>query len=157
MTKIPRRQLAFLTLASVFVLLAAGCAAKTIPTKGILTLDGKPLANASVVFVPEEGAKHEATGQTGPDGSFQMTTFRLNDGVLRGSYKITVHYSEPVKLPEGLTNPTDVQKAMAEAVAARPPTSIVPEIYSRPDLTPLKHKVPDDGDVKLELRTGAAP
>ena len=39
---------------------------------GLVTFNGEPLAGANVTFLPEKGPA--ATGQTGPDGRFQLKT-----------------------------------------------------------------------------------
>jgi hypothetical protein len=128
---------------------AAGCGSRPIPTKGTVTLDGRPLADASVIFLSQEPGGQDATGYTDADGVFQLTTFRRNDGAMPGLYKITVRYSKPADVPPN-KSAADAQKAIGESQKA---AVVIPDIYSRPDMTILKHKIPDDGEVKLELRS----
>jgi hypothetical protein len=135
-------------------LLAAGCGARTVPVKGVVTFDGKPLAHAFVLFIHQEAGGRDASGTTDAQGAFRLSTFRPNDGALPGSYKVTVHYSDPVAVPPDLRAAEDVQAAMVKAGAGRKASVILPPTYSQPDRTVLKHRVPEDGDVKLEL-TGA--
>jgi hypothetical protein len=119
--------------------------------KGVVLFNGKPLPKASVMFIPEGPGGKAATGYTNGDGVFELTTSRLKDGALPGSYKVTVQYSEGVDPPATLKTSEEVQKWLAGAV--RKPTIVIPEIYSRPDKTILKHRVPDDGDARLELKS----
>jgi hypothetical protein len=134
----------------------AGCgAAKTVPVKGVVTFNDKPLANASVIFVTQEKGGRDATGTTDANGAFQLSTFVPKDGALPGLYKVTVHYSEAVAPPPNLRTAEDVQKALVKAGASKKPAVIIPPIYSQPDRTVLKHRVPEDGDAKLELKSGA--
>jgi hypothetical protein len=133
--------------------LAAGCGGSgTVPVKGTLTFDGKPLAGAFVTLIPDGPGGREAHGSTDAGGVFHLSTFSPKDGALPGAYKVTVTYSEPVPVPANLKSATDVQKAAAEAVDSRTTGLVIPPIYAQPDRTVLKHRVPEDGDLKLELR-----
>jgi hypothetical protein len=120
---------------------------------GVVTFDGNPLADASVQFISQEPGGHDATGYTDSSGAFRLTTHRQNDGALPGLYKVTVRHSKAVETPQG-AGPADVQKAAPPSAGSPKAPLVIPPIYSRPDMTILKHRVPDDGDAKLELRTG---
>jgi hypothetical protein len=140
------------TVGACWVALAAGCGAKPIPTKGVVLFDDRPLPNATVQFHSQEPGGHDATGYTNAQGAFELTTNRLGDGAFPGSYKITVRYSEEVEVSPDLKSAEDVQKAMVQGGASRQPAIVLPETYTRSDQTPLTHRVPEDGDVKLDLR-----
>jgi hypothetical protein len=85
----------------VSVSLAAGCggggAAKLAPVSGRVTLDDKPLPNASVTFVPEhmdpdKDPPPSSVGVTGPDGRY---TLALNTegkaaGAVVGKHKVMI-------------------------------------------------------------------
>ena len=129
---------------------AAGCGAKPVPTKGVVTVDGKPLVKATVMFTSQESGGKDATGLTDANGGFELTTAHEKDGALPGLYKVTVHYSEPIDVPPNVKSPRDVQKMQANADRK---ALVVPKIYTRQDQTPLQHRVPDDGDAKLQLRS----
>jgi hypothetical protein len=133
-------------------LLGVGCSggAKTVPVEGVVTLDGKPLPNATVLFIPQEPGGRDAHGTTDADGAFSLSTDRSADGAFPGAYKVTVHYSEPVAVSSAST-PVDVQKVMGQK--SRKSLSLLPPIYSQADKTVLKHRVPEDGAVKLELKS----
>lgn len=80
-----------LSLASATVLVAA-CGIgqpKTAPVRGTVTLNGKPLNTGTVTFIPEEANKF-ASGRIGADGTYELTTFRENDGAVIGGHRITV-------------------------------------------------------------------
>ena len=127
------------------VVMAAGCGVKPVPTGGVVTFDGKPLANATVIFTPDDPAGKAATGYTNAAGAFQLA-----GGAMPGSYRITVIHSEPTKVPPG-TTPNEVKEAMAGKT--RKPSE-VPEIYTRLDQTPLTHRVPEDRETKIALVRG---
>lgn len=63
----------------------------TYPVTGTVTLKGKPLEGATVVFVPAEGAAHEAaTGTTDAAGKYKLSTYTADDGANAGEYRIKV-------------------------------------------------------------------
>jgi len=132
-----------------------------VKVNGTITLDGKPLPEAVITFVPEGGGGHQASGMSGSDGSFRLTTFSSGDGAERGSYKVTVTLGAPETDTGPAPDPTD-PKAMAEAMrkyseknrgkAAK--KSPLPASYSDPAKTSLKYVLPPpDGKVLLELKS----
>ncbi|HID21451.1 MAG TPA: carboxypeptidase regulatory-like domain-containing protein [Planctomycetaceae bacterium] len=79
----------------------AGCSRgperpKTYPVTGTVTLDGKPVEGATVVFVPkEEGTGRAATGVTDSNGKYSLGTFASGDGVIPGEYLIKITKYRP--------------------------------------------------------------
>jgi hypothetical protein len=127
-----------------------GCGAKLVPVSGTVTLDDRPLANATVMFLHEDAGGRDAHGVTNENGGFALSTLRPGDGAFPGSYKITVHYSDPSKaVPSGAT-PADAQKARPKVTR---PSVVLPAIYTDADKTTLKHRVPEDGAVSLKLQS----
>jgi hypothetical protein len=123
---------------------AAGCGPKGVPVKGLVTLDDKPLPNAAVLFVAQEAGGRDATGFTDAAGVFEM------NGVLPGSYKVTIHCSEAVDAPAGATSPADVQRAKSRV---RADAVMILPIYSQPDQTVLSQRVPPEGEVRFDLKS----
>src|SRR5262245_1891984 len=77
------------------VLLSAGCAgSKVAPVSGRVTLDGKPLAHATVVFQPDSADKNPGPGSSGvtdKDGRYTLRVMTTNAaGALVGKHKVTV-------------------------------------------------------------------
>jgi len=103
---------ACLLLSVATLLAAAGCGSgrpTTIPVTGVVTLDGKPIAGASVMFEPEAGGR-PATGTTDSSGKFTLKTFEAGDGALPGKHRISVSKSEMTGVQadkEGLSGPAD--------------------------------------------------
>lgn len=94
-------------LALSFILILSGCGTdefrfKVHPTEGVVMKDGKPVANAMIVFHPvdqktieiPQGQKGieigKPTATTDKDGHFQLSTYLGNDGAPAGDYKVTV-------------------------------------------------------------------
>jgi hypothetical protein len=70
------------------------------PTRGEVFFNGQPAAGASIVLHPltpstEPGTKRYFPSATvGPDGSFQLSTDRVNDGAPTGDYAVTIVWQE---------------------------------------------------------------
>lgn len=89
-------------LAGAVMIVLGGCGGGSLPTYsagGRVTFsDGKPLAGGRVEFLPAAGrVGPTARGVVQPDGSFQLSTYRPNDGAVEGEYVAMV--APP--LPEG--------------------------------------------------------
>lgn len=134
------------------LILLAGCGpARTSPVTGVVLLDGQPLANASIQFVPAEAGR-DATGTTNERGEFTMSTFEPKDGVAPGSYKVVI------SPPAGAVDPTKYASAgdaMSAAAQARPAAqSTFPKKYTNPTLTPFTQQVPIGKEpLKFELKS----
>ncbi|HEY7328334.1 MAG TPA: hypothetical protein VH592_11870 [Gemmataceae bacterium] len=91
---IPKRLLSTLVVLS-FALLCSACSSgrKPVqPVRGQILVDGKPAAQAQVLFHPADGAKEEPhpTGQTDDQGYFDLTSYAKGDGAPEGNYVVTV-------------------------------------------------------------------
>lgn len=137
-------------LSCLLLLLACGCNnSKTSPVAGVVLLDGQPLANATVQFVPVESGR-DATATTNARGEFTMSTFDPNDGAAPGTYKVVI--SPPV----GQVDTTQYQSAADAMTAAAQPRpaakSNFPQNYTNVAETPLTEVVPvKDGKVRYEV------
>ncbi len=70
----------------------AGCGDSkpaTFPVTGVVTLDGKPVADAQITFVGEPPENSAAT-VTDAEGKYALATFSAGDGARPGHYKIMV-------------------------------------------------------------------
>jgi hypothetical protein len=131
------------------VALAAGCGGGKpgpVPVKGVLKVDGQPVAGAVVVFQPRDPGGKEAYGTTDASGAFKMTTDSPGDGALPGQYKVVI---QPPA--EGGATPFDDPNRPARPKAAGGPK--VPEKFTRPDQSPLTQDVPPNGDMAYDLKT----
>jgi len=130
----------------------AGCGGsqKTTPVSGVVLLDGKPLAGASIKFEPQ-GKGRDATGETDQNGQFTMSTFQPRDGMVAGEYKVVI--SPPLGTAD-TTRHASAEEAMAAASKTKPAMKpAFPEKYARADQTPLTQAVPVQGSLKFELRS----
>ena len=83
-------------LTATVVLLALGCGSnKFAPVSGTVTLNGQPLANASVSFQPvAPGGTVEAgvgsSGKTGPNGEFTLVSSTGQTGAVVGQHRVRI-------------------------------------------------------------------
>jgi hypothetical protein len=146
------------TALALVLLVACGCGKRMSKVEGTVLLDDKPLDGATVVFQPEEGGQ-PATGMTGSDGVFHLTTRTTGDGARTGNYKVTITKR---KESDGGAAPAnaggaDSMKEAWKKYLAKPPaakeSSSIPSEYSNVEKTPLKCQVPVDGPLEFKLRS----
>lgn len=121
--------------------LIAGCGdgLNLAPAEGTVLLDGRPMAQAGVLFKSVEGGPI-ATGGTDANGHFKLRTAN-RDGALVGEHQVTITKNETYGLgpfgpaPEGVTIIWHV-----------------PEKYSKAETSGLTATVPcDSGEFKFDL------
>lgn len=98
-------------LALILTAILTGCGDEEpglVDVSGVVTWEGRPVASGNIIFVPESGAAsdpdskgpHVATSFLDADGSFQMTTFKLHDGVIPGKYRVGIDTSPPAPVED---------------------------------------------------------
>lgn len=111
-------------------LILAGCGSggrlAVVPVSGLVTLNGDPLPDASVTFIPEKGKP--ATGKTDQTGIYRLTTYTQGDGAVIGKHKIAI--SKMTDLPESNT-PEELAKIK----------HVLPETYADPERSGLTAEV----------------
>lgn len=151
-------------LTTLLALAACGCGGRNGPVavQGVVLLDGKPVAGATVSFLPAGATGLPATGLTDGQGVFRLTTSGKGDGALPGDYRAVVTRFEP-KAPDGprWTEYWDQEKGkrkqpvqyygMQLTSARKPAKSLLPAVYGEESRTPLTCRVPADGQVILQL------
>jgi hypothetical protein len=88
------------------LLLLTGCGSRLSPVSGVVLLDGKPVAGASITLISDDG-KHSATAQSDDNGRFTVET-QTKPGAYPGNYKVVV-----AKYPK-------VENAISPALAGDP-------------------------------------
>ncbi len=136
---------------------AGGDRPETVPVTGTVTLDGTPVAGATVAFSPSAGGGRSAHGITDANGRFKLTTFEAGDGAMPGSYKVGVSKTAgPAQAAPGTTEETPesidaAYKAAAERGALEPgakppePTDLLPSKYKDPAGSGLTAEVTKGG------------
>lgn len=124
----------------------AGCGdgISRVPITGFLTVQGEPLAGASVQFFPQTGTQGEgAIGVAGPDGKFAVISSRQDDaGIPPGKYKVRVS----LMMEKGKVLPPDALQADFPNAQ-----EVIPSPFSTANST-LEVMIPaGGGEVKVDL------
>ena len=126
-------EIALQGLGAAALLLAAGCGKTTTfndKVEGNVTIDGAPLAQVLVRFLPEADAGAtvpESSGFTDQNGHFQLTHDRQKPGAAVGKHRVIVLQGR------GGVNPDDPQAPPVPP----PPGPKVPPVYTLAGKTPL--------------------
>ena len=131
----------------VFIVAIIGCGSRGLRVEyveGIVTLDGDPVTEATVTFLPktETPPMEMATGVTDANGAYKVSsvTGKATGGAVAGEYRVLV------------TKSTVDNTVEVEYGALRPPakyTHLLPAVYRDPQNSPLivtvnkgKNKIP---------------
>lgn len=102
LSSLPRRCGSVLALVLLGAALLPGCAKQefqnlrqsTFPVRGQVTLDGKPVANATIVFKPVDASKfkwrEQPQAKSDAEGRFTVFTYEANDGAPAGDYRVGI-------------------------------------------------------------------
>ena len=131
-----------------------------VPVEGRVTLDGSPVAGASVTFVPSAGGR-PGGAITDESGRFVIWEAGMKQGLTQGNYKVSVFKViwkavKTVPLPEpgpppGHGSPRTVEQPLGEREIER---YVVPQRYADPDTSGLTVAVTAEAkDLNLELVT----
>jgi hypothetical protein len=113
---------------------------RTYPIPGRVTYDdGSPVPGATVIFqTTVDGKNVIARGRVESDGSFRLTTFRDNDGVVAGEHQIAL---SPLPMPD----------------SGKPTRPAVASLYGDTTTSGLKATVaPDTKSLDLQIRRDPA-
>jgi hypothetical protein len=110
----------------------AGCSGDSLyPVEGTVTLDGKAVEGAAVVFMPREGPP--SAGRTDAQGRYTLQTMD-RDGAQSGPHKVSILKAESIGPPpaeDGSGPPRETRWH-------------VPQRYSNPDSSGLTAEVAED-------------
>ncbi|WP_010586141.1 hypothetical protein [Schlesneria paludicola] len=118
----------------------------TVPAKGVLLYQGKPLPFHSVLLAPEKD--RSAIGMTDKDGQFVLGTNRPNDGAVPGSHRVAINY---------VGNPEDdpMSKGLVRIGTTPPPPKVkIDKKYQSPDTSGVVVEIPPGGTdaIQIELK-----
>jgi len=72
------------------LLFQVGCSQQGCQVTGTVTLDGQPLPDARVEFIPTSRSGRIASGWTETDGKYQLTTSKSVSSVFPGQYRVKI-------------------------------------------------------------------
>ena len=151
--------------------LASGCSRgrqypPTHSVSGVVTVEGQPVADAIVSFLPDDG-QNPANGSTDASGRYELTSFTRGDGAMEGSFRVTIVKYEK----EGEDKPAaSAEKPAAEAESEETgnedyvpagmvvsqydtgPKNLLPKQYADQQKTPLTATVsPEENSIDFNL------
>jgi hypothetical protein len=100
---------------------------------GTVRVDGQPLGQVFVVFIPEDPQQPQSTAVTDAEGRFKLRCNNQRAGAVVGPHRVTL--VDAAVAPGGRKRDDEPEEG------ATRPVSRVPDIYSRPDRTPLRQTV----------------
>jgi len=131
---------------------------RTVPAKGMITLNGAPVEGASIVFLGDDGSKF-ARAISDAAGRFSADTYETKSGAVPGAYKVTVSKTVTVEnavnnIPKGLEESAEHAGEMDPGQGNVSWVNDLPKQYASPVTSGLAVNIPEDGvtDIKLELK-----
>ena len=140
MTKIYHNYILSISL-FVLILFVAGCGGgsglKTYRVEGTVTLNGQPVADASLTFYPVSG-EHSGYAKTDASGKYKLSTNAgdAEAGIVPGEYTVTISKSESV--PTGKTYATEDENGKPITAPEMTLKETLPAQYTKVQSTPLK-------------------
>lgn len=120
-------------LAVLLLAAAAGCGAEKGPqigqVEGVVTLDGKPLANAAIIFKPVHG--RESNAVTDSQGHYSLSYKPDTTGAIVGNHRVSISTKSEFQ-----------------------PKELVPTHYHHEDV-PAVTVEPGDNSINFELKSSA--
>lgn len=101
---------------------------ETVPVKGTVSYQGKPLTSGTISFVSDTG--QTASGSIGSDGSYTLSTFAEGDGAVLGHHKVSVVADD---------QPGDIMPGSSPGY--KPTKAVVPKKYNDPGSSTLEATV----------------
>lgn len=117
--------------------------------QGTVTLDGKPLAGAAVMLMPEAGGR-PARGTTDEQGHFELTTFERGDGAIVGEQRVSVSLvrTPGIQPGEDGLSPLNIDPSKLKE------EWVTPQRYASPQTSGLTAEVaPGMASLQLELQS----
>lgn len=108
---------------------------------GQVTLDGKPVPNATVVYTPQAEGGSPSYGTTDPEGNYNLMFSRDREGVLIGSHSVQVTTEK--------MDPSDVAALKAEGEEAPEFVRVPPKYAAKGEL--VREVEPGKNTINLEL------
>jgi hypothetical protein len=122
------------------VLLCCGCGRRVSlsPAEGRVTLNGRPVAGASVLVQPKAGPA--ARGLTAADGRFWLGTYADRDGVIPGPAAVSISCHQQVPLPAAGSGEPPLGKNVLPGRYANAATSGL-QVIIEPGMSPLEFRL----------------
>ncbi len=115
-----------------------------------VSLKGKPLEKALVIFVPKGSVGQASFGTTDAEGKYDLMTYEPQDGAVPGEYSVKVSkYEETAVTDTRVFKDSEEEQAYYQEnpKAALPPKNLLPQKYASEASSGLAHTVGDTATV----------
>ena len=133
----------------------------------MVTIDGQPIADAIVSFLPDDG-QNPANGSTDASGRYELTSFTRGDGAMEGSFRVTIvkYEKEGEDKPAASAEKPAAEEAESEETGNEGyvpagmvvsqydtgPKNLLPKQYADQQKTPLTAAVsPEENSIDFNL------
>lgn len=135
------------------VLVAAGCGGNSdlpemAPASGVVTFEGKPLPNATVMFASKQQGKgyQAGIGTTDASGQFALRSYDT-EGVVTGAHEISISCTDPDSWPKD----SNGNRVSPMSPLWKPQKSVIPEKYGNPSQSGLTADVLVSGENQFKF------
>lgn len=121
-----------------------------VPTTGLITLDGKPLAGAVVTFLPTDQEGLLTVADTDDEGRYDLTYYSVPGGTSPGAYRVGVSF---MRSASGKIVTLGIRSSLAPTPESITAKELLPNKYSNLGQSILSATVPAKGgtfDFELE-------
>lgn len=138
-------------LLSALMIALAGCGANGPPISGKVSLDGKPLSDAKVLFEPNDPQQPGASARTAADGSFVIVPHETTGETLSpGQYAVVISK----KISRNGNAPADIEDDLEQLEAAGMVRETLPARYSvRSETTLVAEIKPEQNELSFDLQS----
>jgi hypothetical protein len=126
---------------------------------GTATLNGKPLSNANIIFVPlsESQTGRTASGVTNANGFYNIATNGKFNGILPGEYKVIISKSVPASEQDAkMQKEIDAEAANGVVPPPDDPRTVnyksLTGKYAQSSTSDLTVKITDNGTKNLDFK-----
>ena len=113
----------------------------TYPASGLVTYNGQPVADAQVVFIPQQQQGKGAFARTNAQGEYKLSTFGDEDGAVAGAYYVTITKMEIPPAPPALDQDDPNYKEPGPRETQRPTKYLIPKKYTQATSSKLTAEV----------------
>ncbi len=120
---------------------------KTYPVAGTVTMNGQPVAGATVTFTPKQPTSPGqpgptgASAQTNEQGRYEIGTFAKGDGAIPGEYLVSVTKYEGAAPAGGSGASQEEYRPPMPGEEAPVPKNVLPQQYANPNTSGLSFAV----------------